>query len=134
MGRFSSKLHKAYTAFYIVGTYLATRVPCVGLAPLRNIEQLGPLVAFGGIQLLEYCRRQQVAQNLNFIELWKLRIRVVSIAAAVAFAIIFFLAPSGYFGPLSSRVRGLFVKHTKTGNPLVDSVAEHQAASPQAYW
>ena len=83
---------------------------------------------------MEYCRRQQVAQNLNFIELWKLRIRVVSIAAAVAFAIIFFLAPSGYFGPLSSRVRGLFVKHTKTGNPLVDSVAEHQAASPQAYW
>ena len=30
--------------------------------------------------------------------------------------------------------RGLFVPHTKTGNPLVDSVAEHQAASNQAYW
>ena len=29
---------------------------------------------------------------------------------------------------------GLFVKHTKTGNPLVDSVAEHQPASPQAYY
>jgi dolichyl-diphosphooligosaccharide--protein glycosyltransferase len=26
------------------------------------------------------------------------------------------------------------VPHTKTGNPLVDSVAEHQAASQQAYW
>jgi dolichyl-diphosphooligosaccharide--protein glycosyltransferase len=25
------------------------------------------------------------------------------------------------------------VEHTKTGNPLVDSVAEHQAASPEAY-
>jgi dolichyl-diphosphooligosaccharide--protein glycosyltransferase len=33
------------------------------------------------------------------------------------------LLPTGYFGPLSSRVRGLFVKHTRTGNPLVDSVA-----------
>ena len=56
-----------------------------------------------------------------------------------------------YFGPISSRIRGLpgppfkafglfgilrcfcfgssrFVKHTKTGNPLVDSVAEHQPA------
>ncbi len=30
-------------------------------------------------------------------------------------------------------MRGLFVKHTKTGNPLVDSVAEHQPASEQAY-
>jgi dolichyl-diphosphooligosaccharide--protein glycosyltransferase len=36
-------------------------------------------------------------------------------------------------GPISARVRGLFVKHTKTGNPLVDSVAEHQPASSQAY-
>ena len=30
-------------------------------------------------------------------------------------------------------MRGLFVKHTKTGNPLVDSVAEHQPASPDSY-
>lgn len=36
-------------------------------------------------------------------------------------------------GPISARVRGLFVKHTKTGNPLVDSVAEHQPASSAAY-
>jgi dolichyl-diphosphooligosaccharide--protein glycosyltransferase len=41
--------------------------------------------------------------------------------------------PTGYFGPLSARVRGLFVKHTRTGNPLVDSVAEHQPANEQAY-
>ena len=31
-------------------------------------------------------------------------------------------------------MRALFIKHTKTGNPLVDSVAEHQAASSEAYW
>ena len=30
-------------------------------------------------------------------------------------------------------MRGLFVKHTRTGNPLVDSVAEHQPANEQAY-
>eukprot|EP00965_Chrysotila_dentata_P033839 1126543-Pleurochrysis_carterae.AAC.1 len=48
--------------------------------------------------------------------------------AAVAAA----LYPTGYFGPLSARVRGLFVKHTRTGNPLVDSVAEHQPANEQA--
>ena len=44
------------------------------------------------------------------------------------------LAPTGYFGPISSRIRSLFVAHTRTGNPLVDSVAEHQPASAQAYW
>ena len=39
-----------------------------------------------------------------------------------------------YFGPISNRVRSLFIKHTHTGNPLVDSVAEHQATKPEAYW
>lgn len=48
--------------------------------------------------------------------------------------VVLLLVPTGYFGPISSRVRGLFVKHTKTGNPLVDSVAEHQAASKGAYF
>ena len=43
------------------------------------------------------------------------------------------LFSTGHFAPFSSRVRGLFIKHTKTGNPLVDSVAEHQPANSQAY-
>ncbi|KAL7508596.1 hypothetical protein ACHAXN_005670 [Cyclotella atomus] len=54
-------------------------------------------------------------------------------AAILGAAVVVVLYPPGYFGPISSRVRGLFVKHTKTGNPLVDSVAEHQAAKPEAY-
>merc|ERR1712028_315636 len=55
-------------------------------------------------------------------------------AGAVAAVVVAILFPTGYFGPLSSRVRGLFVKHTRTGNPLVDSVAEHQPADARAYW
>jgi dolichyl-diphosphooligosaccharide---protein glycosyltransferase len=44
------------------------------------------------------------------------------------------LYPTGYFGGFSVRIKSLFIKHTKTGNPLVDSVAEHQASSTAAYW
>ena len=44
------------------------------------------------------------------------------------------LQSSLFAGPVSARVRGLFIKHTKTGNPLVDSVAEHQATPTRAYW
>ena len=47
-------------------------------------------------------------------------------AAVLGLVGIMFVMPTGYLGPLSSRIRGLFVKHTRTGNPLVDSVAEHQ--------
>ena len=44
--------------------------------------------------------------------------------------------PIGYFGPLSSLdIRGLFIRHTHTGNSLVDSVAEHQATQDGIlYW
>ena len=52
---------------------------------------------------------------------------------ALLFVVAGYLYSIGYFGPLTARVRGLFVKHTRTGNPLVDSVAEHQPGSTQAY-
>ena len=52
-------------------------------------------------------------------------------AGAVAAVGLAYAVQAGYLGPLSSRVRGLFVKHTKTGNPLVDSVAEHQSTRPE---
>ena len=56
-----------------------------------------------------------------------LPVLVVVVAVAVA------LNQQGYFAPFGSRVRALFVKHTRTGNPLVASVAEHQPANEQAY-
>jgi len=59
---------------------------------------------------------------------------VFGICAAIGVVVAAMLFQVGYFGPISSRVRGLFVQHTRTGNPLVDSVAEHQATSPRAYW
>lgn len=73
-------------------------------------------------------------QNLNFNQTWLLRFQVLGAAGAVLATIVIILLPTGYFGPLSARIRGLFVRHTRTGNPLVDSVAEHQPASSQAYW
>ena len=74
------------------------------------------------------------SRSKGWRDAWKFRIKVAVVALAVATFVVVVVTPTGYFGPISSRVRGLFVPHTKTGNPLVDSVAEHQAASNQAYW
>ena len=134
LGRYSTKLHRAYTLFYLIGTSLAIQVPVVGWTPIRSLEQMGPLLAFGGFQLIEICQILKKKRNLSTLETWKLRIAVFAGAGALLAIVAYFLAPTGYFGPISSRVRGLFVKHTKTGNPLVDSVAEHQPASPGAYF
>ncbi|KAL7546556.1 hypothetical protein ACHAWF_009882 [Thalassiosira exigua] len=134
IGRFDERVYQAYTLFYVIGTSLATRVPVVGWAPLKSLEQLGPCAVFLGYQALYYCELQRKKNKLSRKDAWKLRVQVFLGALAVATVVIVLVTPKSYFGPISSRVRGLFVPHTKTGNPLVDSVAEHQAASNQAYW
>jgi dolichyl-diphosphooligosaccharide--protein glycosyltransferase len=134
MGRFSPSLHMSYSLFYIIGTLGAIQVPVIGYTPLKSLEQLGCLVAFAGLCILEFCRRIAAKKNLSYYELTKLRLQVCAVAACIGLAVLTALMPTGYFGPISSRIRSLFVAHTRTGNPLVDSVAEHQPASSQAYW
>jgi dolichyl-diphosphooligosaccharide--protein glycosyltransferase len=97
------------------------------------LEQLGPCAVFLGYQLLQYCEIQRKKHKLSFKQAWLLRIKVFGVAALALASLAAFLRYKGYFGPISARVRGLFVKHTKTGNPLVDSVAELQPAQASAY-
>jgi dolichyl-diphosphooligosaccharide--protein glycosyltransferase len=134
VGRFSDKVYLAYTLFFVVGTSLAIQVPVVGWTPLKSLEQLGPCAVFLGYQFLQYCEVMRKKNKWTRSEAWKFRIKLGVAALIGIVLVIMAVTPKGYFGPLSSRVRGLFVPHTKTGNPLVDSVAEHQAASQQAYW
>lgn len=125
-GRFDYKVYMSYTLFYSIGTVLAMRVPVVGWTPLRSLEQLGPFAVFGLYQVLYLADRIAAAKKFNQFQKNMLRVKLVLASGAVALVVALVLAPSGYFGPISARVRGLFVQHTKTGNPLVDSVAEHQ--------
>jgi dolichyl-diphosphooligosaccharide--protein glycosyltransferase len=117
-----------------VGTALAIQIPVVGWAPLKSLEQLGPAAVFFGYQLLQLTEYLRKKQDLNRKQAWMMRVQFFGAAAVAVLAVAFLLAPTGFFGPISARVRGLFVMHTKTGNPLVDSVAEHQAASTSAYF
>jgi len=132
-GRYTSKLHRAYSLFFVIGTLGATRVPPVNWAPVRNLEQMGPLLVFVGMQLLEYVEVQRRARKLSVLQVQLLRAKLALPIALALVGAAALLMQFGYFGPLSARVRGLFVKHTRTGNPLVDSVAEHQPANEQAY-
>ena len=93
------------------------------------------------MHVLKICNSDFVLSKFNFqkdslTQKQKLKVYVhVFGAAGVALSVVvLMLWPTGYFGPLSSRVRGLFVAHTRTGNPLVDSVAEHQPANAEAFF
>jgi dolichyl-diphosphooligosaccharide--protein glycosyltransferase len=141
IGRFSNKLYWSYTLWYIVGTIGAMQVPVVGWTPLRSLEQLSPMAVFFGLQLMQLCESESFLklfkiEKAKITLAQKLRVytQVFGAAALVASIVIGTLWPTGYFGPLSSRIRGLFVKHTRTGNPLVDSVAEHQPANPSSFY
>ncbi|CAE7554327.1 STT3A [Symbiodinium sp. CCMP2456] len=131
--RFSTKLHRAYTALFLVGTSLAVQIPVVGWTPLRSLEQAGPLLVFLLLQVLEGLSIWRRRSKLREEDFRRLRFQVLLGAGAALALLASVLLKLGYVTPLSSRVRGLFVKH-RTGNPLVDSVAEHQATSPRAYW
>jgi len=133
VGRYSSSLHRAYTLFYVIGTFGAMHVPPVGWGPLKSMEQLAPLLVFLGFQVLEAVNYKRKKDGLTIEATIKYLVMLSIPFIALLFVVAGYLYSIGYFGPLTARVRGLFVKHTRTGNPLVDSVAEHQPGSTQAY-
>jgi dolichyl-diphosphooligosaccharide---protein glycosyltransferase len=137
LGRFKFSVWASYSLFFVVGTALAIQVPVVGWSPLKSLEQLGPAAVFLAYQLLmlgEFVVRRNKNTAMTRTQQLILRVQILGGGLLLVLALATFLAPTGYFGPISSRVRGLFVQHTKTGNPLVDSVAEHQPASSRAYF
>ena len=135
IGGYSSQLHLSYSLFYVLGTLGAIQWPVVGLAPLKSLEQLGPMLVFLLLQVLfifALRRERYPSESITSYRMFQMSmLGVFATALAVAIGV---LAPMGYFGPLSSRIRGLFIRHTHTGNPLVDSVAEHQATQDGMYY
>lgn len=135
IGGYTSQLHRAYSLFYVFGTLGAIQWPVVGLAPLKSLEQLGPMLVFFVLQLLfVFQLRRQMRPNETMRDFRMFQLSLLGVLVAGLAIVVGVLAPMGYFGPLSSRVRGLFIRHTHTGNPLVDSVAEHQATQDGMYW
>eukprot|EP00434_Breviolum_minutum_P012908 symbB.v1.2.011376.t1/scaffold763.1/size179103/11 len=105
-GRFNSGVHKAYSLFFLVGTFGAIQIPVVGMQPLRSLEQMGPLLVFVGYQVLALCDYQRWKQKLSTLDFVKLRVMLSIATLAALLVVAAMLYPTGYFGPLSSRIRG----------------------------
>ena len=131
LGHRTPALRRAYTLYYVVGTGLATQIPVVGMTPFRSMEQAAALCVLLGLYALTFC--DWVDRRLRN-ETRAQRIKTRAGLAAAGLAALLVLEQVGVLAPFSIRVRSLFIHHTKTGNPLVDSVAEHQPASADAYW
>ncbi|CCW64870.1 unnamed protein product [Phytomonas sp. EM1] len=136
LNRYRPSLLRAYSLFFIVGTAIATRVPPVGMAPFKSLEQLSALLVFvflWALHVSEALRKRAGVKGIRSRQCLRIRLRVLSAVACGLALVVAVLLPLGYLQSFSYRVRALFVKHTVTGNPLVDSVAEHSATSPEAF-
>ena len=134
LGRFNTKTYLSFSLFYSIGTSLAMQIPVIGMAPLKSLEQLPALVIFLGYQVLQLIEVVIQRNHLERSAAMKFRFKAVSICAFLGCLILLALIPTVSFGPISSRVRALFIKAAKTGNPLVDSVAEHSKTDPEQYY
>lgn len=132
LGRYDTNLHRSYTLFFIIGTYGAVQIPIVGWQPFQSLEQVSAVLVFVMLQLCEVLASGRKTFALRGFKLVQYYALVLTVAVAL-FAVALKNIPDGYIGPLSARIRGLFVAHTHTGNPLVDSVAEHQATPPSVF-
>ena len=135
-GVYDRRVFLAYSLYCFIGTFLATCVPPVGVMPFKSLEQISSLVVWcllATLHLSEYERQRRDIPIQSF-RCVRLRFKYSIALSFAVMAVFVVLLPSGYWGPISSRVRGLFVAHMKTGNPLVDSVAEHQPGTPDAFW
>lgn len=135
LGKYNSSVYKTYTVFFIVGTLGAMQVPVIGYAPLRSVEQAPSLLVFCGFQVLQLCDiyRGRQSKGMSATKFFLFRFVVFTFIAGVVAGVAWSLMQLGFFIPLGARIRGLFLEAVKTGNPLVDSVAEHQPSNDQAY-
>eukprot|EP00929_Paragymnodinium_shiwhaense_P063640 TRINITY_DN3179_c0_g4_i1.p1 TRINITY_DN3179_c0_g4~~TRINITY_DN3179_c0_g4_i1.p1 ORF type:complete len:839 (-),score=173.92 TRINITY_DN3179_c0_g4_i1:173-2689(-) len=142
MGKYSG-VYLQYTIFYLVGTLCSMQIPVIGTIPIRSVEQLPSVLVFGTLQIMQIC---EIYRNWNVKKLKKGKVQpmdtwtfivfragVFVFIALAALAVAYVLSEMGFFMPLGARIRGLFLEAVKTGNPLVDSVAEHQPSNEQAY-
>ncbi len=84
----------------------ALQIPVVGLAPLKSLEQLGPMGVFFIMILMEIRQTfKRSRPNMSSKEFNDLQWKLFGGATALLAVVITFVLPEGYFGPLSSRIR-----------------------------
>jgi dolichyl-diphosphooligosaccharide--protein glycosyltransferase len=64
LGRYTTKLHRAYSVFFAVATAVVMQIPIVGTKPIQDMEQVAPLLVFFGIQV------RVVVQLLQLVWRW----------------------------------------------------------------
>ncbi|XP_046396858.1 dolichyl-diphosphooligosaccharide--protein glycosyltransferase subunit STT3B [Ischnura elegans] len=125
LGRFSARLHAAYSAFYVLGLLLSMQIPFVGFQPVRTSEHIasaGVFALLNAVALLKYVQRHLTGTDLrHFLAITSL------IATAIVFLVVVLLTYLGVIAPWSGRFYSLWdTGYAKIHIPIIASVSEHQ--------
>ena len=128
MGRYSHKLYRSYSTFYVLGTLASMTVPFVGFQPTFTPEHMAALGVFGLLQLFAAAHVVHgLVDGSKFNLFVKLFVATVSIAS---FTILAALFTAGKISSFGGRVYALWDTGYAVKNiPIIASVSEHQPTS-----
>ncbi|KAK4051175.1 oligosaccharyl transferase stt3 subunit [Microbotryomycetes sp. JL201] len=125
MGRYTSRLYVAYSAFYAIGTLASMQVPFVGFLPLLTSEHMAPLGVFGLLQIIAFV--QLVRSHVPEKQFNVLLRAAIAVSAVLAVGGLWFMTKSGKIAPWTGRFYSLWdTGYARIHLPLVSSVSEHQ--------
>jgi dolichyl-diphosphooligosaccharide--protein glycosyltransferase len=125
MGRYTSRLYVAYSAFYAIGTLASMQVPFVGFLPLLTSEHMSSLGVFGLLQLIAFT--ELVRSHVEPRQFKVLFRAAIFVGLVMVFGGIAFMTKSGKIAPWTGRFYSLWdTGYARIHLPLVSSVSEHQ--------
>ncbi|XP_015784872.1 dolichyl-diphosphooligosaccharide--protein glycosyltransferase subunit STT3B [Tetranychus urticae] len=125
MGRYSTRIHIAYTVFFILGLLLSMQIPFVGFQPVRTSEHMasaGVFLLINAYAVLKYFQSVMTKQEFKYFFLTA----TVSVACVVFLGVVG-LTYAGYIAPWSGRFYSLWdTGYARIHIPIIASVSEHQ--------
>ena len=132
-GRYSARLHVAYTSFYILATLLSMQVFFVGFRVIQTSDHLATHGVFLVMQAWAFVKwsTSQLSEAYRRKLFW-----TALVVAAAAFAVVIGGALlSGYIAPFSGRFYSMFdPTYASKYIPIIASVSEHQPTVWTSYF
>lgn len=124
-GRYSRRLHVAYTTFYLLGILLSMQIQFVSFMPVQSGEHLASFGMFGLMTLVAFLLfLYRSMPRESFIRTIKFGASLIGIAGAIALVALWW---TGYITPWTGRFYNLLhPTYAKEHIPIIASVSEHQ--------
>jgi hypothetical protein len=112
------------------------QIPVIGMAPLRNLDQISGLVVFLAFQVIQFCEQIIKTKKLQKTEAMKCRVKLLCLAFSISLTLVTVFVPSSHFVKISPGIEAIFAHHLKPEKPHVNSsiVTEHDPTDWSAFY